>query len=160
MAVGVDMSYNGTQVLLFRPKQWNVDTPKWQDDALCNQHEPALFELGSEDMDQDDQHELIAWGLKICAGCPVRAACDSSATELDRHWTTRGGRPPEGLFEEKSPKYVTPVSPNNGRVLGPRETCRNGHDNWGVRHGGKRFCVTCKKVRDAKYEKTRVRNRA
>jgi Transcription factor WhiB len=148
MAVGVDMSYNGTQVLLYRPRQWNVDTPKWQDDALCNEHEPALFELGPEDMDQDDQHELIAWGLQICAGCPVRAACDSSATELDRHWTTRGGRPPEGPFGEKIPVKSVPRRP-------AQATCRNGHDNWKVRRDGRRFCATCKKSRDADFEKNR-----
>lgn len=165
---GVDMSYNGPQVLVYRPpSRGSVSYANWLDDASCNGMDTALFELGDPDeITEDDQHDLIAQGLRVCVGCPVRAACKSDASELDRYWTTRGGQPPEGLFPgDAEPGYHLA---HNGRGGGfkagasPRvlpKTCREGHEDWKYRKDGRRFCATCKRVNDRRSEANRVRTK-
>lgn len=123
----------------------------WKEDASCNDLPSELFELGDFDMDADQQHLLIARGLQECTACPVRQACLNNSSELDRHWTTRGGQPPEGLFEEaempafRSTVQGGPPPANKGDRLPPEGTCVNGHtDRWRVRVDGGRECLSCK----------------
>lgn len=151
---GVDMSYNGPPVPLYRPPSGGaVPYEDWKDEALCTREDPSLFELGDPDLiSEADQQDLIAQGLMICAGCPVRAACRNSANEFDKHWTTRGGQPPEGLFGDvKPPHYILPKLKNGfakGTKRAGKVKCKRGHENWGERKDGRRFCITCKKDGD------------
>lgn len=156
------MSYNGPPVPLYRPpSRGAVPYEDWKDEALCDGMDPDLFELGDpEEITKEDQWELIAWGLQVCAGCPVRAACRNNANEFDKHWTTRGGQPPEGLFQDsKRPHYelkrfVNGFDPGAGPKRKLQKTCKRGHEDWGVRKkDGKRFCITCK--RDAEKRRWR-----
>ena len=157
---GVDMSYNGPPVPLYR-QPVRLPTPKWQDEASCNTGNPALWELGSDDLDSQTQQELIAEGLKICSSCPVKSDCLSNSTELDRYWTTRGGRPPEGLFPDSvRPKYVSPlpvIRVNKGNYKGRKraETCKRKHNNWRPRKGrpGERECASCREIWNGKRGK-------
>lgn len=137
----------------YRPslQKWSVSYAEWKDEAACNGLPTQLFELNDE-IDADEQHELIAQGLRICVGCPVRAACKSNSNEEDRHWTIRGGQPPEGLFEDaKVPKiklYFMPRGhkPGEGPERKLKEKCKYGHIDWVVDNGGKRRCATCRKT--------------
>jgi hypothetical protein len=141
---------NGPVVPLLRPTLWAVSHEEWRDDALCNGLPVEQFEL-SDDLTPDDQHELIAQGLKVCASCPVRQECRTNSGELDRHWTTRGGQPPEGLFpDSKTPRYQFPQARPGGFLPGgntgrkPKEKCKHGHINWAEPDAsGKRRCKTC-----------------
>lgn len=158
---GVDMSYNGPQVPLYRPLQGAVPHEQWTDDALCVNFDPSLFEL-------DDppgllgaggrvrQEDRIAEGLRICSGCPVRAACRANSSEHDRYWSTRGGQPPEGLFQDsKEPKFIPyPNGIAGGFRAGegpervPAKKCKRGHENWLVRPNGRRECRDCVQLRN------------
>lgn len=154
---GVDMSYNGPPVPLYRPpSRGAVPYEQWQDDAACQGQDTELFEIElpygqlSEEA-REDQEELISWGLAICTGCPVRASCLANSSELDRYWTTRGGQPPEGLFpDSKMPAYPLKqyrfgFASGAGKVKELAKTCKRDHENWGTRKAdGKRFCITCK----------------
>lgn len=155
---GVDMSYNGPPVRLYRPpSKGAVPYSDWKDEALCDGMDPDLFELGDPDeVSQEDQEELIAWGLQVCAGCPVRAACRNSSSELDRYWTTRGGQPPEGLFQDSveppylMKRYVNGFEAGMGPKRKPQKKCKNGHEDWVTRRDGKRRCLTCYKAAERK----------
>ena len=140
---------------IVRPPQGGLSYEEWRDDAVCNGMDPALFELGDPDLiSEADQQDQIAQGLRICSGCPVRAACLNSSNELDRYWTTRGGQPPEGLFpDSKMPRYRFDQKkhgfvPGQGPKRGPKKLCKRGHDNWKTRPNGKRRCLTCDKERE------------
>lgn len=115
---------------------------EWRDEASCQGLPTELFELGDPELiTDDDQHDLIAQGLKVCTGCPVRAACLANSSELDRHWTTRGGQPPEGLF----PKGER-ARPRKGVKRGRK--CNRGHDNWRPRKNDTFVCVDCRTLRE------------
>lgn len=153
---GADMSRNGPEVPLYRPLGGGgVPYEQWTDDALCNGADYRLFELQDfDEVERGEQEVLIAEGLKICAACPVRQACKSNSNEHDRHWTTRGGQPPEGLFQDsKAPKYQPAANGRNwsgDRKVTPKEKCKRGHNNWAVRADGKRRCVDCRKMDNQK----------
>lgn len=135
----------------YRPSmhKWAVPYREWKDEAACRGLPTELFELGDE-FRSDDQHELIAQGLKVCTGCPVRAACKTSSNEEDRYWTIRGGQPPEGLFEDlEVPKiklYFMPRGYRSGKgpVRKPKEKCNYGHIDWVIDGTGRRRCNTCR----------------
>lgn len=155
----VDMSYNGPQVALYRPpSRGAVPYEEWKDDASCKGEDPDLFELQDpESISEDDQHELIAWGLKICVNCPVKKTCLSEASEEDKHWTTRGGQPPEGLFPDADlPKFATiktrkgGFAPGMGPVRPLLEKCRKGHKEWSSDERGKRRCLACRREQNRK----------
>lgn len=142
--------------------------PAWENESACLGGPPELFELGDpKEIDLDDQHELIAEGLKICSTCPVRSACEADATELDKYWTTRGGKPPEGLFQDSKRPSLPSASEHSSLVADLKLTaarfntrqdvCQFGHDNWRERTDKRkgRECVTCKKARDLKSLKAR-----
>lgn len=115
---------------------------EWRDEASCYELPSEMFELGDPELiTDDDQWDLIAQGLKICASCPVRAACRNNSSELDRYWTTRGGQPPEGLFTKaKRVKIQEPLK--RGRK------CRRNHDSWRARKNGTFICVDCRTLRE------------
>lgn len=124
-------------------RAWATSLPSWKGDAACKGMQPELFEIdepieGLPEGQAPDVEELISWGLKVCAGCPVRKICDETANEEDRYWTTRGGRPPEGLFPDSKPPKA-----RLERERKPKKVCKRGHDNWKTRPSGKRRCVTC-----------------
>lgn len=144
------------------PSRVAIAYEEWRDDASCYELPTELFELGDPDeITDDDQQDLIAQGLKVCAGCPVRAACRANSSELDRYWTTRGGQPPEGLFPEaKEPKYAVPraangFKPGQGPKRAPKKYCKRGHDDWFTRPDGKRRCQSCRKLDNQKGEERR-----
>lgn len=147
------MSYNGPQVPVYRtPLKGVLSYEDWRDDAVCDGMDVELFELGDpQGITKEDQWELISWGLKVCAGCPVRASCRNNSNEFDRYWTTRGGRPPEGLFKDsKMPryvmkKYVSGFKAGEGPERALKETCKRGHSDWRERKGGGRYCATCRR---------------
>lgn len=156
------------EILQYRPPSRGPEYSDWKDEASCLTHNPNLFELGDPDeITEEDQQDLIAQGLKICADCPVRQSCKANSSELDRYWTTRGGQPPEGLFpDSKQPGYVLFPNGRGGGFLpgdGPRREplkfCKRGHDDWKTQKRGKRFCATCKRETDRKSEAKRVRTR-
>ena len=135
---------------LLRPNTGRLIANKtWHDQAPCRGLPNELFELQDNDSQRgESREELIARGLRVCSSCPVRAACKSDSSELDRYWTTRGGQPPEGLFEDSElPKLLKrPLS-------GSEEECRYGHVNWRTRKNGKKFCETCRRnQRTRRYE--------
>lgn len=164
---GVDMSYNGPPVPLYRPPSGGaVPYKSWKDEAPCTLVSPSLFELQDfEEVERGKQEESIAEGLKICSGCPVRAACLKDSSELDRYWTTRGGQPPEGLFPDgEEPRYLFPVTINGFRPGGgperpPGKVCKRGHDDWVQRPGGKRRCRTCQRMSNkSDWEKRKAKS--
>lgn len=155
----VDASYSGKYI---RPNhvKWGVPYEEWRDDASCVGLDTRMFELTDEpkylsESGEEAQQERIAEGLKICVGCPVKLKCDRSATELDKYWTTRGGRPPEGLFGDvEPPKYQSPVTSGFARTSTPaprklKEKCNKGHSEWAARGNGQRRCVPCAKQHEA-----------
>lgn len=136
----------------YRPPtyKWSVPYPKWTDDASCNSLSPKLFELADE-ADTDEQHELIAQGLRVCVGCPVRAACLADSNEEDRYWSTRGGQPPGGLFEgAKKPKITLYRLPGGyksgeGPTVQLQAKCNKGHEDYVIEASGIRRCATCRR---------------
>lgn len=128
----------------------------WQDEALCRDLPPYLFELQDfDDVKRGEQEKVIAMGLKVCSGCPVRAACKGNSSELDRYWTTRGGQPPEGLFlDSKKPAYTLPrqangFAPGKGVHRALKDKCKRGHSEWITRKDGKRRCRPCQQEMSA-----------
>jgi hypothetical protein len=151
---GADMSYNGPEVPLYRPtSRWAVPYEEWRDDAACDGLPTELFELGDVDLiTGEDQHELIAQGLRICNDCPVKKSCLVNSNEQDRYWTTRGGQPPEGLFPDsvRPEPGSSPASQKGGWRPRPlKKKCKRDHEDWAFRADGKRYCATCKKAGDA-----------
>ena len=156
---GVDMSYNGPPVPLYRPpSRGAVPYEQWQDDAACQGQDTELFEIETpvrwlSKEAREDKEELISWGLAICTGCPVRASCLTNSNEFDRYWGTRGGQPPEGLFHDsKMPhyelkRYLNGFPPGGGKERELKKTCKRGHDDWSTRANGKRRCLTCDRLR-------------
>lgn len=136
----------------YRPTthKWAVPYEEWRDEANCSGLPIQLFELNQE-VSTEERHVLIAEGLKVCVGCPVRAACKSNSSEEDRYWTIRGGQPPEGLFpDSKMPKLtLTKIPMGHKKDEGPerelKEKCNYGHDDWVIDGSGKRRCSTCRK---------------
>lgn len=136
----------------YRPSthKWSVPYEEWRDDASCNGLPIEHFVLADGAV-TDEHHELIAEGLKVCSGCPVRAACKTNSNEEDRYWSIRGGQPPEGLFPEvKIPKFtLTKIPMGHKKGEGPerklKEKCNYGHDDWVIDGSGKRRCQTCRK---------------
>lgn len=132
----------------------SISYPQWIDDASCADHDPSLFELEDPvyllkgELEERKQHERIARGLKICTGCPVRAACLNEATADDKFWSVRGGQPPEGLFRTPTSKSVTtPFSRG--------KKCKRQHDLWVVNSKGRNECAVCKRMQSAKDYVTR-----
>jgi hypothetical protein len=145
-----------------------VTVDDWTLDALCNGLDPQLFEL--QDLDCitfEQQEELIAEGLKICSGCPVRAACKNNSSEQDRYWTIRGGQPPEGLFPEaqvpkiKLARVINGHAPGEGPERKRVKFCKRGHDDWtAIDKRGKRRCKTCRREDNASdWQKRKLRKR-
>jgi hypothetical protein len=143
----------GRRSILRAPSGGSIDYEEWRDGAACKGVDPDLFEIGEDLQRGEEKQELIAWGLRICSKCPVRKPCGASATESDRYWTTRGGQPPEGLFEDS----VAPNSSPVGTKRGPKKSCVNGHESWAVSPLGTRYCVPCRAATD---EKSAARKRA
>lgn len=142
-----------TQIYQIRPPTVGLSYENWQDDAICHELPFELFELEDfGEVERGEQERLIAEGLKVCSSCPVRAACLTNSSELDRHWTTRGGQPPEGLFEDAIEPGFALVRTKNGFFPGegpkraPKEKCKRGHKDWRVDKRGKRRCVTCQRI--------------
>ena len=136
------------QVKAYRPPVGSgVPYENWKDEAACDGKPTYFFELSDElNIVSNAQQELIARGLKICTSCPVKAACLADSSPSDRHWTTRGGQPPEGLFP-----YTT-MPPLKGEKLARRgfkstrkvkSKCKRGHENWQIRKDGNRRCLDC-----------------
>lgn len=50
-------------------RQLALTRPSWMDQAACRHHDPDLW---FPEHDQDDRQQEA---LRICAACPVRAAC-------------------------------------------------------------------------------------
>jgi WhiB family transcriptional regulator, redox-sensing transcriptional regulator len=74
------------QVLAWQPPVPGRDrpaAPAWQDGALCAETDPALFYPG------DGQPAAPA--LRVCAACPVRAACLQHALDAGELWGVWGG---------------------------------------------------------------------
>lgn len=135
-------------IYYIRPPVVGLAYEDWKDEASCNGLPPHLFELqGFEEIERGEQEETIAKGLKVCSGCPVRAACKSDSTPLDRYWTTRGGQPPEGLFlDSKMPgRYDTSAPPRKT----PKKLCKHGHSDWATGKDGQRRCIPCRRQSDA-----------
>lgn len=142
----------------------------WRDEAACSGMDADLFELqDSEEVDEESQWELIAWGLSVCTGCPVRASCLSEASDHDLHWTIRGGQPPEGLFpDSKAPKnviYDAGLQPSRQKGKAKpslrRDTCERGHKDWVLEKSGKRRCRTCVRIYNAgRFERRRLKEEA
>jgi hypothetical protein len=154
---------------MYRPTLQGSAVPyeDWKDDALCDGLPPEWFEISDDLMDrpgcaEDDQHDLIAKGLRVCNDCPVKSSCLSNSKEIDRIWTTRGGFPPGYLFG--GPDRTS--RSGKGGTKGPKVTyqrgkkCKREHDNWADRPDGRVFCYTCKQITDAGQQKKRAsRNR-
>lgn len=147
------------------PSRVAVPYDNWVDDALCSKEDSRLFELGDQQgITTEDQLDLIAQGLKICSGCPVRASCLLNSSELDRYWTTRGGQPPKGLSPEAKPPSYKILRQKNGFTpgLGPprvrKKKCKRGHEDWITRPDGKRRCKVCRKLDNQKAEEKRKQN--
>lgn len=147
------------QVRYVRPPTVGLPQDDWYDEALCRGLPTELFELQDfDEVERGEQEEKIAEGLRICSGCPVRAACKGNSTELDRYWTTRGGQPPEGLFlDSKMPKYKLPRQVNGygqgeGPVREPKKKCKRGHENWFNDNKGNRRCMSCRVEDNRNYK--------
>jgi hypothetical protein len=160
---GVDMSYNGPQIAMIRNplRGGSVPYEEWMDYASCQSLPAEYFELSDHLMDSvgeapEEQHRLISLGLRVCNDCPVKRSCLVNSDEDDRHWTTRGGQPPEGLFPNKG-----------GGAHGKRaetfirgKMCNKGHDKWAKRGNGKVYCWSCKQISEASRTRPpRGRNR-
>jgi hypothetical protein len=140
----------GKRSILRAPSGGSVSYEEWRDEAACKGMDTELFELDEDLQREESQQELIAWGLQICSGCPVRAACKADSDQLDRYWTTRGGQPPEGLFEDAVLPVVSfrkrkPASKSSG-------TCSKGHNEWVPNGAGRRRCLACERERAGKRE--------
>lgn len=66
------------------------DTPRkahWSDQAACAARhiDPELFHAGER------EHDRVEQARGICAACPVREACLTSAYQVDDRWAIRGG---------------------------------------------------------------------
>lgn len=146
---------------LLRPNTGRLIASKtWQDQALCRGLPTELFELQDQDPAGEESHELIAQGLRVCSSCPVRAACLGDASEVDRYWTTRGGQPPEGLFEDaEMPRIKPPSKPIRVHGIRPvKKLCKRGHEDWMSDGRGKRRCRTCRRLENAKgWSKRKVK---
>lgn len=164
---GIDVIVQESGLAYRRPTyKWDVPCEEWKDDAACKGEDADLFVLqDADEVSEDDQHELIAWGLKICVACPVRQACLNNSNELDRYWSTRGGQPPEGLFPDGvEPTYRLANNrkggfrPGEGPVRKPQEKCKRGHEDWSTDRRGKRYCATCKREGNrASWEKRKAK---
>ncbi len=156
---GVDMSYNGPQVALYRPpSRGAVPYRSWTDYASCDSLPAQWFEISDDLMVRpgeapDEQHDLIAKGLRVCNDCPVRKSCLSDSSEDDRKWTTRGGIPPDYLFSGPDRTALKPKK----EIFTRGKTCKRSHDRWARRPDGKVFCYSCKQLTDAEREGRRVR---
>jgi len=160
---GVDMSYNGPQIAMYRQPLRGAAVPyeEWRDEALCQSLPAEWFELSDDLMvpgseAPDEQHDHIAKGLKVCNGCPVKRSCLVNSNEDDRKWTTRGGQPPEGLFRVTGGgSHGKPV-----QTFTRGKECQKGHDRWAKRGSGKVYCATCKQIAEAnRVRPPRRRNR-
>jgi hypothetical protein len=149
-------------VKAYRPSQWAIAYEEWKDSAACIGKPPEWFELAeSRRLDLQVEHERIAKGLKVCTSCPVRQECKSNSSDLDRHWTTRGGQPPEGLFPDSKRPDAIPAKPLKGLVKiarKPKEKCKRGHIDWVLRADGKRRCKVCRKADNQRAEEKRKQN--
>lgn len=146
----------------YRPPtyKWTVPYEEWRDDAACSGMPTNQFTL-DEEASEDEQHESIAKGLRICVACPVRQACKSNSTEEDRFWTIRGGQPPEGLFlGMRNLKDIAPVRKVTGLKVGgpgrvPLKQCKRGHEDWAYHRNGQRYCKPCKELNNRRrYKKS------
>lgn len=159
---GVDMSYNGPPVPMYRPpSRGAIPYEEWRDDAKCSvEHIDVEFFMLNEEDSEDEQHEKVAEALAYCANCPVRQSCLTNSTPEDRYWSVRGGQPPEGLFQYtiKAAQAVMPKSQGGpgGGARGsrpkrePSETCKRGHNDWRAYKSGQRYCYSCKEVNNRK----------
>lgn len=148
----VYIPYTGPQVASYRPPSGGPAYPDWKDEASCNGKDPSLWELDEvltrlNKTQRGEQEVRIAEGLKVCASCPVRQECKRNSNEYDRYWTTRGGQPPEGLFQDskrplEGPRKATVVP--DKRAMQVR--CAKNHDAWITRKDGKRYCGECKRL--------------
>src|SRR6478736_6968704 len=152
----------GPEVPAYRPsRQWAVAYEEWKDDAACDGVDTTLFEIDEpikrvKQEDQDEIHERIARGLKICATCPVKSSCRLNSTEEDRYWTTRGGQPPEGLFDDADhPTAVRLRARDQRKPRVLKEFCPKGHKNWKQRADGNRRCVDCDRIANRAREAAR-----
>ncbi len=131
----------------------------WRDEGTCNTEDPSLFEYDDSES-SETQWPKIHQGMQVCAGCPVRDLCYADASPANKYWTTRGGRPPEGMFEDsKAPDEPSLVQAGGlksqvARNRKLKEKCKWGHQNWVVRDNGKRRCVDCRILGDKKRRKS------
>lgn len=73
---------------------------EWEEFAACRSEDPSLFEVPDyvgnmkRQMVKATKRKLEA-GMKICATCSVTGPCWASANDADKHFTVRGGNPPQ-----------------------------------------------------------------
>lgn len=146
-----DLDYQYTGKLVRNPYH-GPSTPKvddWRDEAACQDGDPSLFEYDNNES-RESQWDSIHAGMLICNECPVRALCYDDSSPANRYWTTRGGRPPEGMFTDSvAPKEKSLITQAGGRKSEvakkrtPKERCKRNHNNWVLRKNGSRQCKDC-----------------
>ena len=150
--------YIGREVSFVRANPGSlIAYEEWRDDAACYSSPPEWFEISDDLMVRsgvapDEQHDLIAKGLRVCNDCPVKRSCLTNSTKDDRKWTTRGGVPPEYLFD--GPDRTVRKGKSRPTFKRGKE-CAKGHDVWTTRPDGRVFCYPCKQESDTKRERTR-----
>lgn len=79
--------------------------PDWHVESACRTRPHWLFEVLTPDEDVHELTHMELWNWNnrnktaaksICATCPVKGQCASSASEEDTRWTIRAGEGPTG----------------------------------------------------------------
>lgn len=81
---------------MIRRARWQAATPSWMELATCASHgDPDLWfpEHGSDERRQE--------ALRICAGCPVRAACLAYVLSMPPQAGIWGGTTEEDRMRER-----------------------------------------------------------
>lgn len=132
----------------------------WTDGAACGSADPELFqvtqkgdpEAGDLGRKQLTEYNLAKFDLALtyCEECPIKQACLDKSTEMDRHWSVRGGELPGRIAGETRGKYQVP-SFDYGAYT-PRWECKIHGLKWVSSHKKNRpgrgvdtfyYCLEC-----------------
>lgn len=125
--------------------------PRWGAEAAClgmpvEMFHPVDLDSAEAESCQGSRYRLHQLNMErmetakeVCDRCPIAARCLAEAEELDLYWSMRGGQIPVYLQTANKKKRGIPSLP---REIMP-DLCRYGHESWGVRQNGERFCRTC-----------------
>lgn len=125
----------------------------WQERAACA-NRPFEWFIVKERGWIKKQLPNMEKGQAVCAACPVKEQCLSTADTDDLYWTMRGGKLP-GRIANPTTTHVTPKpkpvppspptgeQPGRGKGIVRGKKCRKNHDDWLMRKNGRHYCRPC-----------------